>query len=118
MASQYHNSEGANLSGKTATNNATKTAMTGRIKKSAQSGKIQSSGKAAKAAKELDFGYMGSREERADTRTIASRKRLHDQMNSEIEAFLAHGGEINQVEPHVTADPPKRPVSHYGQRPI
>ena len=108
MASQYHNSEGANLSGKTAT----KTVMKGRTKKPVQSGNIQSS------AKELDLGYMGSREERADTRTIASRKRLHDQMSSEIEAFLAHGGEINQVEPHVTADPPKRPVSHYGQRPI
>ncbi len=66
----------------------------------------------------LDIGYMGSREERADTRTIASRKRLHEQMSDEVEAFLARGGEISHIEPHVTADPPKRPVSHYGQRPI
>ncbi len=66
----------------------------------------------------LDIGYMGSREERADTRTIASRKRLHDQMNNDVDAFLARGGQINKIDPHVTADPPKRPVSHYGQRPI
>ncbi|ARN76342.1 hypothetical protein BST96_08405 [Oceanicoccus sagamiensis] len=61
---------------------------------------------------------MGSREERADTRTIASRKRLHDQMSDDVEAFLARGGQISKIDPHVTADPPKRPVSHYGQRPI
>ena len=66
----------------------------------------------------LDISYMGSREERADTRTIASRKRLHDQMTDDVEAFLARGGEINHIDAHVTADPPKRPISHYGQRPI
>ena len=78
------------------------------------------SAKAAPKATEqdLDIGYMGSREEQADTRTIASRKRLHDQVNDDIEAFLAHGGEINHIAPHVTADPPKHPVTHYGQRPI
>ena len=68
--------------------------------------------------KSLDLSYMGSREERADTRTIASRKRLHDQMNDDVAAFLARGGEISHIDSHVTADPPKRPVSHYGSRPI
>ena len=77
-------------------------------------------GKAKPQSKEqaLDIGFMGSREEWADTRTVASRKRLHEQMSDDVEAFLARGGQINHIEPHVTADPPKRPVSHYGQRPI
>ena len=67
---------------------------------------------------DLDLSFMGSREETADSRTIASRKRLREKMGTEIEEFLARGGKIDQIEPNVTSDPPKRPVSHYGQRPI
>ncbi|MEE8059416.1 MAG: hypothetical protein V3T17_16510 [Pseudomonadales bacterium] len=74
----------------------------------------------AKPAKdmEIDVGFMGSREESADSRTVASRNRLRDKMGGEIEEFLSHGGKIRQIDPHVTADPPQRPVSRYGQRPI
>ena len=39
-------------------------------------------------------------------------------VRGEIEAFLATGGEINQVAPHVTADPPQKPSSRYGGQPI
>lgn len=66
----------------------------------------------------IDLTYVGSREDAADNRTVASRKRLRDQLNDEIQAFLARGGKIDQVETSATADPPKRPVSHYGQQPI
>ena len=74
----------------------------------------------AKPAEEasIDLGYMGSREESADSRTLASRKRIRKQMGDEIEAFLARGGTINKIDPHVTADPPQKPTSNYGQRPI
>ena len=65
-----------------------------------------------------DISYMGSREETADSRTVASRKRIRDQLSDEIEAFLARGGKIDHVDAHVTADPPKKPSSNYGQRPI
>lgn len=66
----------------------------------------------------IDISYLGSREDSADSRTVASRKRLRDQLSDEIQAFLAKGGKIDQVASHVTADPPKRPNSNYGQRPI
>jgi len=67
---------------------------------------------------DIDLGYIGSREESAEFRTIASRKRLHEKVDHDVEAFLAKGGEIQQVDPHVTADPIERPRSQYGQRPI
>lgn len=67
---------------------------------------------------EIDLGFMGSREEAAESRTIASRKRLHEKLDNDVEAFLANGGKIQQIQPHVTADPIVRPRSQYGQRPI
>ena len=66
----------------------------------------------------IDLSYIGSREDSADGRTVASRQRLRDQLNEEIQMFLAKGGKIDQVGTNVTADPPKRPVSNYGQQPL
>lgn len=66
----------------------------------------------------IDLSYIGSRDDGADGRTVASRQRLRDQLSSDIEAYLAKGGKIDQVDASVTADPPKRPESNYGQRPI
>jgi hypothetical protein len=54
----------------------------------------------------------------ADERTVASRQKLREEMAAEIEAFLARGGKIAQIEPNVTADPPRKPDSDYGSRPI
>ena len=59
-----------------------------------------------------------SREDAAEARSVTSRTRIRDQLNADIEAFLAHGGAIDHVDPHVMADPPRRPVSEYGSRPI
>ena len=67
---------------------------------------------------EIDFGFMGSREESAEHRTIASRRRVHEKVIDDIDEFLASGGKIKHVKPHVTADPIVRPRSQYGQRPI
>jgi hypothetical protein len=50
--------------------------------------------------------------------SIASRQKARDELESQIAEFLARGGKINQVEPNVTADPPKKPTSDYGGRPI
>lgn len=41
-----------------------------------------------------------------------------DELNSQIEQFLASGGTIDYVEPNVMADPPKKPTSNYGSQPI
>lgn len=68
--------------------------------------------------KKIDLSYIGSREDSADSRTVASRQRLRDQLSSDVEAYLARGGKIDQVDTNVSADPPKRPENNYGQRPI
>jgi hypothetical protein len=53
-----------------------------------------------------------------EERTVASRQKLRDEMSKEIEEFLMRGGKIAQIEPNVTADPPRKPDSDYGSRPI
>lgn len=50
--------------------------------------------------------------------SIASRQKARDELEAQIAAFLAKGGKIDHVEPNVTADPPKKPTSDYGGRPI
>lgn len=68
--------------------------------------------------KDLDLEYLGSKDEAAETRTLASRARLRSQMDDDIEKFLSKGGKISEIEPNVTADPPTKPVNSYGSRPI
>jgi hypothetical protein len=50
--------------------------------------------------------------------SIASRQKVRDEIEDQIAAFLARGGQINEVPPNVTADPPKKPTPDYGGRPI
>lgn len=50
--------------------------------------------------------------------SIASRQKAREELEAQIAEFLARGGKINQVDPNVTADPPKKPTSDYGGRPI
>ncbi|KEQ14072.1 hypothetical protein GZ78_25930 [Endozoicomonas numazuensis] len=64
------------------------------------------------------MSFLGSRDEPADQRTVESRKKLRESMNAQIEAFLNSGGEIEEVPSNITADPPKKPSSEYGNRPI
>lgn len=63
-------------------------------------------------------GPAVSHEETPEERTVASRQKQRDEMAKEIEEFLARGGKIAHVEPNVTADPPRKPDSDYGSRPI
>ncbi|MFD1217523.1 MULTISPECIES: hypothetical protein [Microbulbifer] len=57
-------------------------------------------------------------EEFSEERSLSSRKRARSQLSAEVEAFLARGGAISEVEPDVTADPPRKPQPKYGSRPI
>lgn len=50
--------------------------------------------------------------------SIASRQKIRDELESQIAEFLARGGKISEVPANVTADPPKKPTSDYGGRPI
>ena len=69
------------------------------------------------SADEPDMKFIGSTEEGV-MRSIASRKKLRNKMDSDVEAFLKKGGTITKVEPNVMADPPRKPTSNYGSRPI
>ena len=53
-----------------------------------------------------------------ESNTVDSRQKLRDQLQSEVEAFLAKGGKIQEVDAHVTADPPQKPTNNYCSRPI
>ncbi len=63
-------------------------------------------------------GGSSADDDDAELRTVSSRQKLRDEMEDEIEKFLARGGKITVVDPEVTSDPPKRPESNYGGRPI
>ncbi len=48
----------------------------------------------------------------------AARDLLRASMASDVEAFLARGGSIEKVASNVMADPPRKPQTNYGSRPI
>ena len=54
----------------------------------------------------------------AVTRTVAAKAGMRTQLEDDIQRFLAQGGNVSQVDASVSADPPKKPVSNYGSRPI
>jgi hypothetical protein len=60
----------------------------------------------------------GGGSEEIDEHTIAARQKIRDELANDVEAFLARGGKIAEIEPNVTADPPKKPESDYRNRPI
>ena len=62
--------------------------------------------------------FFGSREDRAEDRTVTSRANIRTELSDQIEAFLASGGTISEIDPNVMADPPRKPQSNYGSRPI
>jgi len=69
--------------------------------------------------KNADTSYIGSKEEEAIVeRTLTSRTRLRDEMEADIAAFIASGGEIQAVAKNMRTDMPKKPQSNYGARPI
>ncbi len=66
----------------------------------------------------LDYDFLGSKDDIAQSRTVASRFRIRRKIQDDVEAFLSRGGRIDEINPNVTADPPRRPVSNYGGRAI
>ncbi|MDF3031611.1 MAG: hypothetical protein K0R03_2169 [Moraxellaceae bacterium] len=56
--------------------------------------------------------------EDAETLTVSSKEALRRQLEEEMARFLAQGGQIKEIPPDVTADPPQKPVSNYGSKPI
>jgi hypothetical protein len=50
--------------------------------------------------------------------SIVAREALRQQIQSDVEAFLARGGVISEIPPNVVSDPPRKPQSNYGGQPI
>lgn len=50
--------------------------------------------------------------------SAAERARMRESMEAEVAAFLARGGQIQQIDDNVMADPPRKPQTNYGSRPI
>lgn len=62
-------------------------------------------------------GKAAPREELSE-HSIAARQALRDEMERQVQEFLAGGGQIAQIDANVTADPPRKPGSDYGGRSI
>ena len=76
--------------------------------------KIDSDGEPATPAgkaKEIDLAD-------AETLTVSSKEAARRQLEEEMERFLASGGKIRQIPADESSDPPKKPVSSYGSKPI
>src|SRR5690606_5545114 len=50
--------------------------------------------------------------------SLEAKQRERDELALAMEEYLARGGRVQEVEPNVVADPPKKPDSKYGSRPI
>lgn len=70
-------------------------------------GRAAVSGKKSKAAPSED-----------EMPSIEAKQRERDALERAMAEFLARGGKVQEVEPNVVADPPKKPDSKYGSRPI
>lgn len=64
---------------------------------------------AEKTARSTTYEELGNPEQR---------EILRRQMEQDVEAFLNSGGRVEEVECGHRADPPRKPKSQYGTRPI
>ena len=53
-----------------------------------------------------------------EKRSMSSREAARDEMDKDVLAFLSKGGAVHDVETGLMADPPRKPISNYGSRPI
>lgn len=64
-------------------------------------------GKKAKAAVELE-----------ELPSLEAKQKERDALARAMEEFLSRGGKVQEVDDNVVADPPRKPDSKYGSRPI
>ena len=50
--------------------------------------------------------------------SMEAKQKERDALAKAMEEFLSRGGKVQEVEPNVVADPPKKPDNKYGSRPI
>ncbi len=51
-------------------------------------------------------------------RTLSSREAERRQLQEDMAKYLNSGGKIQEIERNVRRDPPRKPESNYGSRPI
>jgi hypothetical protein len=62
-----------------------------------------------------DLGMASSREDAPEARSVTSRCRIREQLQHDMEEYLARGGAIDHVETHVMApEHPRRPVMDFA----
>ncbi|GAB3386061.1 transcriptional regulator SutA [Azotobacter armeniacus] len=71
------------------------------------SDRVVASGKKSKSTVDVD-----------EMLSVEAKQKDRDALARAMEEFLARGGKVQEVEPNVVADPPKKPDSKYGSRPI
>ncbi|WP_415753770.1 transcriptional regulator SutA [Pseudomonas leptonychotis] len=50
--------------------------------------------------------------------SVEAKQKERDALERAMQEFLSRGGKVQEVEPNVVSDPPKKPDSKYGSRPI
>jgi hypothetical protein len=50
--------------------------------------------------------------------SVEAKQKDRDALARAMEEFLSRGGKVQEVEPNVVSDPPKKPEGKYGSRPI
>jgi len=53
-----------------------------------------------------------------DLPSLEAKQSEREALAKAMEDFLARGGKVQEIDPIVVADPPKKPDSKYGSRPI
>jgi hypothetical protein len=53
-----------------------------------------------------------------DLPSVEAKQKERDALARAMEEFLSRGGKVQEVEPNVVSDPPKKPEGKYGSRPI
>lgn len=50
--------------------------------------------------------------------SVEAKARERERLEQQIAEFMARGGRVQEIDSNVVSDPPKKPDSKYGSRPI
>ncbi|MBL4794725.1 MAG: hypothetical protein JKY24_04295 [Pseudomonadales bacterium] len=64
------------------------------------------------------WGGTRIRSDDGSDRSVSSKDHIRMQLEADIASFMQTGGQVEIIAANVTADPPKKPTSNYGSRPI
>lgn len=57
-------------------------------------------------------------EDPLDGLSVEAKARERERLEQQIAEFMARGGRVQEIDSNVVSDPPKKPDSKYGSRPI